>query len=498
MYHSIRFKFFAAIGAIAVIFIGILTALNVTLYDNYYLWQRERTLKELYRDMCTVYVEGGENLAATVLNSEDVLGIRLAIISHRKVIYDSVVREQPSSIIAASENIYNGLSITQSALNKVDMQDVNEKGAVITSVIDHKRNEEFLCLVGRLSDHDEYLVARIPFMYMEQNSAFNMVFLLISGGITLIVCTFLAFLISRHFTRPLIKMGNIANSMAALDFSQKYDGSRQDEIGWLGQSLNRLSEHLEKAIEGLRKTNAKLANEIREKERVDEMRQEFIVNVSHELKTPIALIQGYAEGLREGIAETPEDIAYYCTTITDEAVRMNNLVMQLMNLSKLELGRDQPTFTDIDLDEFLQVMVNQTALLADSKNLTVEVRQSGLHIFSDYGMVEQVIGNYLSNAIRYTPEHGKICLSAAAQPDGAQITVFNEGEGVTEQELPRLWEKFYRTDKARSRESGGSGVGLSIVKATADLLGGAYGARNVPGGMEFWFLIPEHQPNETP
>ena len=158
MYHSIRFKFFAAIGAIAVIFIGILTALNVTLYDNYYLWQRERTLKELYRDMCTVYAEGGENLAATVLNSEDVLGIRLAIISHRKVIYDSVVREQPSSIIAASENIYNGLSITQSALNKVDMQDVNEKGAVITSVIDHKRNEEFLCLVGRLSDHDEYQV----------------------------------------------------------------------------------------------------------------------------------------------------------------------------------------------------------------------------------------------------------------------------------------------------------------------------------------------------
>ncbi|MBS5702737.1 MAG: HAMP domain-containing protein [Butyricicoccus pullicaecorum] len=500
MRHSIKFKFFAASCAIAVAFVGILTALNLTLYDNYYLWQREKSLDRIYDTVRRAYAEDGSGLAAAIVSAEDTEGVRLSIVTQDgTVTYDSVVREQLAGMDGASQNLFYGLSIAEAALRAVDLGQVEKQGSAFVNVSSQKQNEEFLCLVGLLADGGDYLVARIPFTYMEQNSAFNMVFLLISGGVTLVVCMFLAFPISRHFTRPLIAMNDVANAMADLDFSKKYEGKARDEVGQLGQSINRLSEHLERAIAELRQSNEQLALEIREKEKIDEMRREFIINVSHELKTPIALIQGYAEGLREGIAETQEDRDYYCTTISDEATRMNKMVMQLLSLSKLELGREQPSLADVELDELLAGAASKTALLADAKGLAVERADSGLTVRSDYGMLEQVVGNYLTNAIRYTPEGGRIRLSAARDADGTVLTVMNEGEGVNEDELPRLWEKFYRTDKARSRESGGTGVGLSIVKATAGLLGGTCGARNVPGGMEFWFRIPDGKPGaKTP
>lgn len=497
MRHSIKFKFFAASCAIAVAFIGIFSALNLTLYDDYYLWQREKSLDRIYDTVCDAYQDGGAAFADAIARAEDTEGVRLSIVAQDgTVTYDSVVREQFMGADGTSESLFYGLSIAEAALRNADLERVEKQGSAFVNVSSKQRGEEFLCLVGRLEKDGDYMVARIPFTYLEQNTNFNMVFLLISGGITLVFCTILAFLISRHFTRPLIAMGGMANAMAELDFSKKYEGTAKDEIGQLGQSINRLSEHLEQAIDELRQSNDQLACEIREKEKIDEMRREFIINVSHELKTPIALIQGYAEGLREGIAETPEDREYYCTTITDEAARMNKMVMQLLSLSKLELGREQPALTDLELDELLADAVSKTALLADAKELTVQRMPSGLTIRSDFGLLEQVVGNYLTNAIRYTPAGGHIRLSAERGADGVTIRVMNEGEGVPEAELPLIWEKFYRTDKARSRESGGTGVGLSIVKATAELLGGACGACNVPGGMEFWFLVREKEPED--
>ena len=494
MRHSIKFKFFAASCAIAVAFIGIFSALNLTLYDDYYLWQREKSLDRIYDTVCDAYQDGGAAFADAIARAEDTEGVRLSIVAQDgTVTYDSVVREQFMGADGTSESLFYGLSIAEAALRNADLERVEKQGSAFVNVSSKQRGEEFLCLVGRLEKDGDYMVARIPFTYLEQNTNFNMVFLLISGGITLVFCTILAFLISRHFTRPLIAMGGMANAMAELDFSKKYEGTAKDEIGQLGQSINRLSEHLEQAIDDLRQSNDQLECEIREKEKIDEMRREFIINVSHELKTPIALIQGYAEGLREGIAETPEDREYYCTTITDEAARMNKMVMQLLSLSKLELGREQPTLTDLELDELLADAVSKTALLADAKELTVKRMPSGLTIRSDFGLLEQVVGNYMTNAIRYTPAGGQIRLSAERGAGGVTIRVMNEGEGVPEAELPLIWEKFYRTDKARSRESGGTGVGLSIVKATAELLGGACGARNVTGGMEFWFFVPENE-----
>lgn len=502
---SIKLKFFAAICAVAVAFTGILTVLNLFFYDDYYLMQRQKSLTKFYNEFNHSYAGDLNSIADLLDHSENTDGVRLSIVSSDgTVIYDTVMREQladSNALFSSSgrNDLFYGLSLTQAALRGVDGQTLNDRGSVFVNVQDTSRQEEYLCLVGRLNQGTEYLIARVPFAYMEENSAFNSIFLMITACLTLVICIFLSFLASQHFTKPLIRISEVANAISELDFSKKYEGRSGDEIGQLGESINRLSEHLKEAIGELQQSNEQLAREVKEKERVDQMRQEFIVNVSHELKTPIALIQGYAEGLREGIADNPEDRAYYCETIESEAVRMNHLVMQLLNLSKLELGRETPAPAEIELDELLGSVVEKTAVLRADRNLTLTCAPCALSVYTDYGMLEQVVTNYLTNAIRYTPEGGQITVYAAREPDGATtVSVFNEGEGLPENELQMIWEKFYRTDKARSRESGGTGVGLSIVRATAEVLGATCGAENTEmdgkKGIVFWFRLPAALP----
>ena len=226
------------------------------------------------------------------------------------------------------------------------------------------------------------------------------------------------------------------------------------------------------------------------------MRQEFIVNVSHELKTPIALIQGYAEGLTAGVADDPEDRKFYCDTIADEADHMNKLVMQLLSLSRLELGAEQTFDEDIDLHALCAEAVRKTAVLCENRGLTVEYDNTHITVRTDGDLLDQVLMNYLSNAIRYTPEGKHIEISAVRTGNSVRLSVFNEGEGLPEEELPKIWEKFYRTDRARTREAGGTGIGLSLVRAIADTLHGACGAENVKGGICFWFELPDLLPAE--
>lgn len=490
--RSIRLKFFAAIAAVALVFITVISCLNLFFYEHYYMMQRQNSLTDIYNRVCqSYYTKDNETLQETLFRIENSDSVRMSILDAKgAMIYDSdAARNGNSPNFFAS---WKTAQLVRSALLAADVGEL-EAGRVDFVVVQmNDLHEHFLCLVGRLGEG--YLVERIPFTFMQQNSMFNSTFLLITGVITLFICLILGAVLASHFTRPLIEMGGIAKSMAHLDFSQKYEGSRVDEIGQLGQSLNLLSDHLRDAINGLRTSNEQLAHEIEEKERIDAMRREFIVNVSHELKTPIALIQGYAEGLTAGVAESPEDRDFYCNTIAEEAGRMNTMVTQLLSLSKLELGREILSCESISLGDCLRAAVEKTAVLRAGHDLTVLCSGDAV-IESDGRLIDQIIMNYMTNAIRYTPDGGKIVLDVRTiTPDSVKISVFNEGDGVPEEELSLLWEKFYRTDKARSRASGGTGVGLSIVRASAALLGGTCDVKNVSGGIAFSLTLPMSVP----
>ena len=506
--RSIRFKFFVAISAVTLVFIGVLLILNLFFYEDYYMLMRRGELRDAYQSIRNSYSGDIEEMMTVLDNYESQTAIRMAVVcSDGTVLYTSFNTRSDEGN-ADTQNPFQlpdfdlldqqrrGYTILQSIAQNVSWNTLDSHSYQFLNVTLWD-NDQYLCLAGVLDNQaDKCLFAYMPYAYIEQNSSLNLVFLVIAGGCALLICLIFAYGVSRWFSRPLIAMAGLADRMSELDFSTKYQGRSTDEIGQLGQSLNRLSAYLEQTIRELRQSNEQLAQEIKEKERIDNMRQEFIVNVSHELKTPIALIQGYAEGLTAGVADDPEDRKYYCDTIADEADHMNKLVMQLLNLSRLELGAEQTYSEDIDLHELCAEAVRKTAVLCESRGLTVEYDDTCITVRTDGDLLDQVLMNYLSNAIRYTVDGGKIKISAKQTGDCVRLTVFNEGDGLPEEELPKIWEKFYRTDRARTREAGGTGIGLSLVRAIADTLHGSCGVENVEGGIVFWFELSASAEND--
>ena len=232
--------------------------------------------------------------------------------------------------------------------------------------------------------------------------------------------------------------------------------------------MNELSDKLKETITELREANLQLQKDIDEKIQIDEMRKEFIANVSHELKTPIALIQGYAEGLSEGMCEDEESRNYYCGVIVDEAVKMNRMVRQLLNLTALESGRDMPVMEVFDLASVIRGILTSSSIMIQQKEAKVVFeQQEPVMVRADEFKIEEVVTNYLTNALNHAngERRVEIRLQILEEENRVKTTVFNTGEPIPEEAIPQLWTKFYKVDKARTRAYGGSGIGLSIVKA---------------------------------
>ncbi|MBC8535679.1 sensor histidine kinase [Feifania hominis] len=497
---SIKYKFFLAIGVIAVIFVGLLSALNLAFYDDYYLFQKQHVLIDIYEQVRDAYTGDVEQISDLLSEMENHYGVRMTI--DRPVedgwepVYNSIFTTGKGKDTTAApppdapEVFHDFLRMMPNRGDRFDYDEteLEQKGYTFGKMQDTIKNNEFISIIGNLENGDR-MVVRIPVAYLEENSAFTTVFLLLTSLVTLVVCIVVAFFISRQFSKPLIEITGVANSMAAFDFTKKYEVRSRDEIGQLGESINLLSEHLQQAIGELRQTNEKLSEEVEKERRIDEMRREFIINVSHELKTPIALVQGYAEGLKVNINSSEEDKNYYCDIIMDEAARMNRLVMQLLSLSRIECGNIQPELCDFELTPFVEEVVQKTRLLADEKNLTVLIAAGDILCFADYDMMERVLINYLTNAIAHTPRGGVIRIVCADEGARVRVSVENEGEQIAPEELTKIWEKFYKIDKSRNRADGGTGIGLSIVRAIMETHGGDYGVENTDAGVRFYFTI---------
>lgn len=502
---SIQHKFFIAIALIALIFVSVFSFLNIFCYSSYYNFQKLNTLRDIYKTISEKYTDDVSAVFDTLSAMENRYGVRITIQStsgpESRAIYDTIwngkKRTEHMPEPPADENKKTDVRRVPWGERLVyDKKELDKNGYTYSVINDPMLNVEFMSLIGNLKNGDR-LVVRIPMAYLEETSHFTMTFLLIAGIFTFLVCMIFAYFISRRFSKPLIEMKNVANSMATLDFSKKYTGTATDEIGELGRSINQLSDYLEKAIGELRLMNRQLEEEISEKEKIDAMRKEFIINVSHELKTPIALVQGYSEGLRINLNSSEEDKNYYCDIIIDEAKRMNKLVMQLLTLSKIELGNVTPELCEVNMLSMTERVVNKTKLLADAKAVTIVLPESAVVTVCDYDMVEQIVTNYLTNAIDHTPSDGKIIISMEKDENNFTYTVFNDGDGIPEDEIPKIWEKFYKLDKARTRMAGGSGIGLSIVSAIIAAHNGTCGAENVEGGVRFYFTLPLSNPDDS-
>lgn len=356
-------------------------------------------------------------------------------------------------------------------------------------IYDERVESNYLELFGNISQ-DNYIYIRANYQNMKESVAVSNKFITYIGIVILILGAVAMFFIGRRFTRPILKLADIADRMTRLDFDAKYDGQTDDEIGRLGNSMNTLSLKLEHTISELKSANNELQRDIEKKSQIDEMRQEFLSNVSHELKTPIALIQGYAEGLQDGITEDPEDRKFYCDVIVDEANKMNRMVKRLLDLNQLEFGTETPNMERFDVVQVIRSVVASADILLKQNNAELIMYEPApVYVWAEEYLVEEVLTNYVSNALNHLKEPNRIQIYTKHFGDYVRIGVRNTGDHIPEEELDKIWEKFYKVDKARTREYGGNGIGLSIVKAILNSFNRECGVKNVEDGVEFWFEL---------
>lgn len=318
----------------------------------------------------------------------------------------------------------------------------------------------------------------------------SMKFFITIGIIIMIIGSIVAFIISGEFTKPILKLTGISKQMSDLNFNVKYEVQSNDEIGVLGNSINELSDKLETTIIELKQANYQLKADIEKKEKIDEMRKEFISNVSHELKTPIALIQGYAEGLNECVADDDESREFYCSVIIDEAQKMNKMVKSLLSLTQMEFGNSMLQFEKFDIESVIEGVVRTLEFMIKQNDIRlINNVNKDIFVYADEYKIEEVISNYIVNAIHYARVEKKVIISEQKIGNRLRVSVFNTGDIIPVEEHDRIWEKFYKVDKARTREYGGTGIGLSIVRATIKAHNTDCGIINHENGVEFWFEV---------
>lgn len=362
----------------------------------------------------------------------------------------------------------------------------------IQQTFDPWRDGMYLESWGFFSDNSTAFIMSTPLSSIRESVELSNRFLAYVGITAAIAGAAIVYVLSKRIAGPINDLSLLSEKMSHLDFEVKFEpsGREGEEIKVLGNSMNMLSERLKETIGELKSANNQLQKDIEEKTRIDEMRKEFIANVSHELKTPIALIQGYAEGLQEGMAEDPESRDYYCGVIVDEAGKMNQMVRQLLTLSSLESGNDRTVMERFDLTELIRGVIGAAHLMIQQNDITVKFEQTEpVYVWADEFKIEAVITNYLSNAIHHVANEKMIVIRLEQEEHCIRVSVFNTGLPIPEEALPNLWSKFYKVDKARTRAYGGTGIGLSIVKAIMENHHQKCGVSNWENGVEFWFTV---------
>ncbi len=471
-----------SLAMISVILLCILA--NNLLLGPFYTRHKEKVLNEAYRLIDGYSQKGG-------LDSEE-FGVGLDQVAARYNL-DIIVLDADTNTLRTTVN--DPKFLTDRLLGYIfsgpagNVLYSNDEYTVMKAV-DPRMHTEYIELWGYLSGSRPVLM-RSPVESIETSVHIANRLLAYVGAAVLVIGLLINLLLSRKVTDPILELVDISRKMTELDFDVKYKSGGSNEIALLGDHMNRLSTTLEGTISELKTANASLKVELERKAEVEKMRREFVSNASHELKTPIALIQGYAEGLKDCVNSDAESRDFYCDVIIDEAGKMNRLVRSMIELNQLESGEDDLSMERFDITALIRGCASAADILIKQAGIEIVLpgTEEPVYVWADELKVEQVVNNYLSNAIHYCSNDKKIEISLSRGEGSVRISVFNTGDPIPEESIPLLWTKFYKVDKARTREYGGSGIGLSIVKAVMDSMGRGYGVINREDGVEFWFEL---------
>ena len=429
--------------------------LNTTLLPRYYMHNKKEVLMENYQTISNASAQNeleSDEFAVTFDN----------LCSNGNIM--ALILQQDGKVLRSSVNDLDALRTEfWDVLLHGDKMEVlySNKQYQLLKKTDTRLDSEYLVLVGVLENGDMVLM-RTAVESIRESAAISNRFLLFAGAAAIVASILVAFFTTRHITKPLQQLTDISKRMV----------------------------DLERTISELKTANVELQDDIEKKIQIDEMRKEFLSNVSHELKTPLALIQGYAEGLQECINDDAESREFYCEVIIDEADKMNRMVKKLLTLNQLEFGNDQVIMERFDMTELIRGVANSTRILMEQKGIRLELENSEeAWVWGDEFKVEEVITNYMSNAINHADGEKLIRVFYTRSEDKLRVSVFNTGQPIPEEDIEKIWVKFYKVDKARTREYGGSGIGLSIVKAIMDSFHQRCGVINHEDGVEFWMEL---------
>ena len=460
---------------------------NTTFLEKYYIFHKEKELKSSFDQVRLICEKQGDS-------SDDAYVQFERICANGNI--NMLIADQDRNLIWSSNSSAQRFQMQMedwlygSDRSRVQVLS-SGKDYTLLRQTDERLQSEYLVLLGTLKNGNNLYMRAAVESIRESASITNQFFVMVSTG-AIILSVILIIVLSKGISHPIHALSDIARRMTQLDFDAKYIPVRHvsREIDELGNSMNELSETLEETISELKTANVSLQQDIEKKEQIDEMRKEFLSNVSHELKTPLALIQGYAEGLKECINDDAESRDFYCDVIMDESEKMNHMVKQLLTLNQLEFGNDTVEMTRFDITELIDGVIQSASIMAAQKQVNIEFYREGpVYVWGDEFKVEEVITNFLTNAMNHAAGEKKITIRFQKHDHLVRTSVFNTGDPIPEEDLDKIWVKFYKVDKARTREYGGSGIGLSIVKAIMDSFHQKCGAVNHPDGVEFWMEL---------
>lgn len=306
------------------------------------------------------------------------------------------------------------------------------------------------------------------------------------------ISVFLSFIYSNMISKPLIRINNVAKKMSKMNFNEKCLVDREDEIGNLANTLNFLSSNLDGALQDLTEKNKKLEEDIEKERNLETMRKDFVASVSHELKTPIGIIEGYAEGIKDGVV-LGEDATHYLETIIDESKKMSILVSNMLELSKLESGVLKPKKEIFNINRLLRKLTSKHIHDFDEANIKLSFIEDTPYSYveADIFQMEQVLTNLTTNALKYTPANSKVIIKISEEDELYKISIVNYDVQIADTEIDKLFNKFYRIDKSGIRNNNSTGLGLSIVKNILELHEFNYALSNIENGVEFYFTLPK-------
>lgn len=473
--------FFICIGSFAIIIANSqLIPLIYTIRQSYYMQDLGQEIEELifesddfYNDM--EIIEKSNNIEVEIYDKDG------------KLAYNSTVNRFMQQW--PDKDDFDMLNTLRTRKLKITSHKELSSGAYLERLVDQKTGLQYMLYASPIGE-EATLKVYSQLNYLENAANATTRYVSFVAIITFALIMISLYLYLHHFTKPFVEMNRITRSMANMDFSEKCPPYSNNEIGELGQSINTLSASLDSTLRDLKNKNEQLEADIEHERRIEKMRKEFVSNASHELKTPIAIIQGYAEGIKLGVKTNSPNNDEYCDVIIEETHKMNRLVCEMMELSKFESGAYSLNPREFDIGRFITEATDTYDILAKENGIEITRNiPNNLIGYGDPDKLSMVLNNYISNALSHAKGDKKIIISADDTPTSFKVNVFNTGDHIPTEEMPNLWLSFYRIDKAHSRAEGHFGIGLSIVKAIQDLHAMPYSVENVEGGVKFSFYI---------